>query len=76
MQIESVDEILPKSEKLGSDIFFAGGSGYTLGEAGTNGLFDPNNIGKVYPAPRVWNRSVGTVLPDPRSVFLEQSFKG
>ena len=75
LQGEGVDEVLPESHELLCYIRFICGGDITGGKACADGLFNPNNIGKMMPGPRIRDRFEGAILPQERPVFLKKAFK-
>lgn len=75
LQTKSIDEVLPKSEELCSNIFFAGSGRCSLRKAGADGLLYPYDVCEVGPGPGVLNGGVCSILPDPGTVFLDNTFE-
>lgn len=75
MQIEGIQEILEKPQKLRSYVCFAGRRWGALRKASADRLLDPDHVSQIYPGVGVLDWLVGSVLPEKWSVFLEKSFE-
>lgn len=72
---KGIDEVLVETHELLSDIILILGSNLASGEARVNGLLNPQDVGKVMPAPGVWYRLQSTILPQEGTVFLQEAFE-
>ena len=72
---KGINEVLPETHELSGDILLASGGDVAGREAGADGLLDPDDVGQGVPAPRVLDGLVSTILPEERSVLLEETFQ-
>lgn len=63
LELEGVDKVLPEAAELGGHVVLAGGRGLALGEAGADGLLDPQHVGQAVPRVGVLDWRKGTILP-------------
>lgn len=67
---EGGDEVFPEAEELLGDVELRGGGWGALGEAGADGLVDPDDVGEVVPAPFVGEGPEDAGLPEEGPVGL------
>lgn len=72
---KGIDKVFPKAHKLLGDIVFIFCGYVSSGEACVHGLLNPDDIGKMMPAPRILVRTGDSNRPNKGAVFLQQTTK-